>query len=305
MLTYILRRFLETLPVLWAILTLAFFMVALSPGSPFDTEKAMPKEVKAALEAQYGLDDPLWVQYGRYLWGAVRGDLGPSYKYPGWSVTELILNKIPVSLELGFYALCIALVLGVLAGVLAAWRPNTWTDYLPMSAAMVGICLPAFVLGPLLILIFALKLGWLNVSGWFLPQDRILPAFTLGLVYAATIARLTRGSMVEVSNQDYMRTAAAKGLSPWRIHLVHGLRNALTPVISYLGPLAAALVTGSFVIETVFNVPGLGRFFVDAALNQDSTMVLGTVIFYASVLILMNLMADILLVIINPRQKFE
>ena len=301
----IVKRIFATVPVLWAIVTLAFFMVALSPGSPFDTEKAMADSVRVALEAQYGLNEPLLIQYGRYLSGLFRGDLGPSIKYPGWGVSELILSKIPVSLELGLCAMLVALVLGSSAGIIAASRPNTCTDYLPMTLAMLGMCLPAFVLGPLAILVFGLKLQWFNVSGWFLPQDRILPVLTLGVVYAASIARLMRTSMIEVSKQEYMLTATAKGLSPARVYLVHGLRNALTPVVAYLGPLAAALVTGSFVIETVFNVPGLGRFFVDSALNKDGMMVLGTVIFYATVLIAMNLATDILAVIINPLQRFE
>lgn len=305
MFTTILRRFLETIPVMFIIVTLAFFMMRLAPGNPFESEKGLTPEVRAAMDAQYGLDKPLLVQYLNYWKGLLQLDLGPSYQYQGWRVSELIGDKIVVSLELGMYALLIALGIGITAGLLAAWKPNTFSDYIPMGFAMTGICLPAFVLGPLFVLVFALKLNWFNVSGWFLAQDRILPAFTLGIVYAATIARLTRGSMVEVRNQDFMRTAAAKGLPEWRVYVVHGLRNGLSPVVSYLGPLVAHLITGSFVIETIFNIPGLGRFFVSSALNRDDTMVLGTVIFFALLLIALNLVVDLILVWLDPRRKLE
>ncbi len=305
MIRFVLRRLLEALPVLFIIAALTFVMVRQVPGGPFDREKEIPAEVKQALNAYYGLDQPLGVQFLKYLKNLVQGDLGPSFKFPGWTVNELIAEKAAVSLELGILALLVALVLGMTAGVIASMRPNSWTDHLPMSAAMAGICLPTFVLGPLLLLAFALKLDFFNAMGWYLAQDRVLPVLTLGLFYAAYIARLTRGSMLEVRNQDYIRTAHAKGLSVPRVYLVHGLRNALAPVVSYLGPAAAGLVSGSFVVETIFQIPGLGRFFVSSALDSDYTLVMGCVLFYAALLIVFNLLADIVLVLLNPRLKFQ
>ncbi len=305
MLTFVLRRFLETLLVLFLIVTATFFMVRLVPGGPFDREKDIPEVTRQQLEAYYGLDKPLPVQYVNYLGNLLQGDLGTTFKYQGWTVNEIIARKLPVSVELGALAMGIALVLGIGAGVLAAWRPGTATDSAPMSLAMIGICLPTFVLGPLLILVFGLKLHLVNVMGWALPQDRILPALTLGLFYAAYIARLTRSSMLEIRSEDYMRTARAKGLSEARVYLLHGLRNGLSPVVSYLGPALAGLISGSFVVETIFNIPGLGRFFVQAALDNDYTMVLGCVLFYAGLIIVFNLISDILLVWLNPRRKLS
>ncbi|MBC2594806.1 ABC transporter permease [Ruficoccus amylovorans] len=303
MLTFVLRRFIEALLVLFLIVTATFFMVRLVPGGPFDGEKELPEVTRQQLESYYGLDKPLPVQYARYLGNLLRGDLGTTFKYQGWTVNEIIARKLPVSFELGALAMGIALVLGIGSGVLAAWRPRTATDTLPMSLAMLGICLPTFVLGPMLILVFGLKLHLVNVMGWNLPQDRILPALTLGLFYAAYIARLTRSSMLEIRGEDYMRTARAKGLSEARVYLLHGLRNGLSPVVSYLGPALAGLISGSFVVETIFNIPGLGRFFVQAALDNDYFMVLGCVLFYAALIILFNLISDILLVWLNPRRK--
>jgi len=306
MLGFILKRLLESIPVLLAVMLLTFLMVRLTPGGPFDDEREMPEATRAALNEHYGLDAPLAVQFGNYLKRLVlEGSLGPSYSYPNWPVTKIIAQKAPVSLELGFYALGIALLLGVGIGCVAAIRPNTASDYLPMSLAMVGICLPTFVLGPVLLLIFAVDLEFFNVSGWTTLGDRFLPALTLGLFYAAYIARLTRGSMMEVRSQDYMRTAAAKGLAFPRIYFVHGLRNALPAVVSYLGPALAGLISGSFVVETIFNIPGLGRFFIHSALDKDYTMVMGCVLFYAALLVLFNLLADVLLVLLNPRLKFD
>ena len=305
MFRFILKRLLEAVPVLFVIVTLTFFMVRLAPGGPFDQERELPEQVRIKLDAQYGLGDPLGVQYLRYLANLLRGDLGISFKYPGWEVSEIIRSKLPTSLELGFHALILALFLGIGLGILAALRPNTLSDYVPLGLAMVGICVPTFVLGPLLVLFFALKLEWFNVFGWLLVEDRVLPALTLSLFYAAYIARLTRASVLEVRNQDFVRTAWAKGASPWRIYFVHEFRNALRPVISYLGPAIAGLISGSFVVETIFNIPGLGRFFIIAAINRDFTLVLGTVIFYAFLILVLNLIVDVLLVLIHPKQKFE
>ena len=305
MFKYILKRFLEAIPVLWVIATLTFFMLQIAPGGPFDQERPLPADVEESLKAYYGLDKPVLNQYVRYLGNLFKGDLGPSFKYPGWSVNEIIAAKLPVSIELGLYALSLALLIGVGTGMLAALKQNSLWDYIPMGTAMAGICLPSFVIGPLFILVFSINFGWFDASGWNDASDKILPSLTLAVFYAAYLARLTRGSIVEVLKQDYIRTARAKGLSTLRIAFVHALRNGLSPIVSYLGPALAGLISGSFVIESVFNIPGLGRFFVMAAFNRDYTLVLGTVLCYATAIILFNLVTDIVLVWLNPRQKFK
>ncbi len=305
MLRFIAKRFLETIPVLLVIATITFFMVRLAPGGPFTTEKVIPPEIQKKIEAFYGLDKPLFQQYLDYMGNLLKGDLGPSFKYATWSVNELIWSAFPVSLELGCYGLAIALVLGLGAGIVASLRQNSALDHVSMSLAMVGICVPTFVLGPLLILMFGLGLGWVNASGWDSPRDRILPSLTLGFFYAAYIARLARSGMLEILNQEFIRTARAKGASRHRIILKHALKGGLLPVVSFLGPAVADIITGSFVVETVFQVPGLGRFFVTAAFNRDYTMVIGTVLFYAVLIILLNLVVDIVQVWLNPRLRFE
>ncbi|MGA2018173.1 MAG: ABC transporter permease subunit [Opitutaceae bacterium] len=305
MIRFALQRLLQTVPVVWVIITATFFMIRFVPGGPFTAEKAVTPEIMRNLEAHYGLNRPLYRQYLDYTWSLLRGDLGPSFKYPTRSVNEIIAEKLPVSAELGLLSLGVALGMGLPLGVLAAVRRNTWIDYLCSSVAMVGICVPTFVLGPLLILVFAINLGWFNASGWYGPIDRVLPSLTLGLVYAAYIARLTRGGMLEVLSQDYIRTARAKGATETRVVMKHALRGGLSPVVSFLGPAIAGIVTGSFVIETIFQIPGIGREFINSAFNRDYTLVLGTVILYAGFLIAMNLAADIALVWLNPRLKFE
>ncbi len=306
MLRFIARRFFETIPVLLIIVTATFFMVRFVPGGPFTAEKAVTPEVLRNLQKAYHLDKPLWEQYTRYLGNIVfRGDLGPSFRYANRSVNEIIADTLPVSLELGLLALGIALGVGLPLGVLAAIRRNSWIDYLCSSVAMVGICLPTFVLGPLLVLFFAIHLGWFNASGWYGPEDRILPALTLGCVYAAYLARLARGGMLEVLNQDYIRTARAKGAGEIRVIFRHALRGGLLPVVSFLGPATAGILTGSFVIETIFQIPGLGREFVNSAFNRDYTLVLGTVILYATLIIALNLAVDVVQVWLNPKLKFE
>ena len=305
MLRFVVRRLLQTIPVLFVIVTATFFMVRFVPGGPFTAEKAIPPEILRNLEAHYGLDQPLWRQYVTYLGSVVRGDLGPSFKYPNRTVNEIIGDKLPVSLELGGLALVIALTLGLTLGVLAAVRRNSWLDYLATSTGLLGICVPTFVLGPLLVLFFAIHLGWLNASGWYGPADRVLPALTLGFVYAAYIMRLTRGGMLEVLNQDFIRTARAKGASESRIVFRHALRGGLLPVVAFLGPGIAGILTGSFVIETIFQIPGLGREFVNSAFNRDYTLVLGTVILYATLIVVCNLVVDVVQVWLNPRLKFE
>jgi oligopeptide transport system permease protein len=305
MLRFIARRLLETIPVLFIIITATFFMIRFVPGGPFTSEKAVTPEILANLEAHYGLDKPLYQQYFDYLGSLAKGDFGPSFKYPNRTVNEIIADKLPVSLELGLLSLAVALLFGLPLGVIAAVKRNTFFDYICSSIAMMGICIPTFVLGPLLVLVFAIHLGWFNASGWYLPVDRVLPAATLGLVYAAYIARLTRGGMLEVLHQDYIRTARAKGASEFRVIFRHALRGGLLPVVSFLGPAIAGILTGSFVIETIFQIPGLGREFVNSAFNRDYTLVLGTVILYAGLIITLNLLVDIAQVWLNPKLKFE
>ena len=305
MFRFIARRLLQAIPVLFIVATLTFFMIRLAPGGPFSAEKSVPPEIQKNLDAFYGFNLPVHQQFLRWLGNALRGDLGPSFRYANRTVSELIAESFPISAELAFWALVVALILGLSAGIIASLRPNTAMDYVPSSLAMIGISLPNFVLGPLLVLIFAIKLHWLRVSGWDEPSDRILPALTLGAAYAAYVARLTRGGTLEILSQDFIRTARAKGASNTRIILHHTLRGGLIPVVSYLGPTVAALLTGSFVVETIFQIPGLGRYFVNAAFNRDYTMILGAVLFYAALIIVFNLLVDIVLVWMNPRLKWE
>ncbi len=303
---FILFRLLQAIPVILAVITVTFFLIRMAPGGPFDGEKAVIPEVRAALEAQYQLDKPLLAQYSTYLGDLLQGDLGPSFKYPGRSVNELIAAGLPVTAELGLYALLVAVVIGGLAGVIAALKPNSAQDYLPMSAAMLGICMPSFLLGPLLLLVFGIYLDWLPVSGWGdIPGDKLLPAITLGSTYAAYVARLSRAGMLEVLHQDYIRTARAKGLPEWQVVTRHALRGGMLPVVAFLGPAFAGLLSGSFVVETIFQIPGLGRFYVQAAFNRDYTMILGTTVFLSTLIVLFNLLSDILAAWLNPRLRAQ
>ena len=304
MFRFALGRLLQAIPVLLVVITMTFMLVHSAPGGPFSADKAVPAEVLEALEAQYNLDQPLWQQYINYLGDVVQGDMGPSFKYPGRSVNELIYSGLGTTAELGFYAMLVAIFIGVIAGVTASMRPNTMQDYVPMTAAMIGICMPSFLLGPLLVLVFGIHLEWLPVSGWNqIPGDKILPAITLGTGYAAYIARLSRGGMLEVLSQDYIRTARAKGLSEFLIIGKHALRGGLIPVVAFLGPAFAGLLGGSFVVETIYQIPGLGRFYVQAAFNRDYTMILGTTVFFATLIILFNLLSDMLAVWLNPKLR--
>ena len=306
MLRFIVGRMLQAIPVLFCVVTVTFFLIRLAPGGPFDAEKPVIPAVKRALEAKYNLDLPVWQQYFNYLGGLFKGDMGPSFKYPGWAVQDLILSGLPATAELAIYALLFAMVVGVLAGISAALRPNTIHDYAPMSVAMLGICMPSFVLGPLLVLVFGFYFEWLPISGWGdLPGDKILPAITLGSGYAAYIARLTRGGMLDIMNQDYIRTARAKGLPESVVVFKHALRGGLIPVIAFLGPAFAGLLTGSFVVETIFQIPGLGRFYVQAAFNRDYTMILGTTIFLSTLIIIFNLLSDVIVTWMNPKLHNE
>lgn len=303
MLTLIARRLLQAIPTLWLVATATFILLRLAPGGPFDDEKALPPEIKEQIEAHYGLNLPLPQQYFQFFGNLLKGDLGPSYKYPGWDVQEIIAQSFPVSLELGLWALLISLTIGIPIGTLAAIKHNKPAETGLMSVAMIGICLPSFVIGPILLIFFSLHLGWFNPLGWSYASDRALPALTLGLFYAAYIARLSRSGMLDVMRHDYIRTARAKGLKEKTVVMRHALRTALYPVVAYMGPAAAGLISGSFVVETIFFIPGLGPFFVNAALNRDYTMVMGTVLFYATLIIGFNLLVDIIQMWLNPRTR--
>ncbi len=301
---FALNRLLQAIPVLLIVISATFMLVHSAPGGPFSADKAVPPEVIKALEAQYKLDQPMWKQYVSYLGDVLQGDFGPSFKYSGRTVNELIAAGIPATAELALYAMLVALIIGVSAGVAAAMRPNTLQDYVPMSAAMLGICMPSFLLGPLLVLVFGIYLEWLPVSGWGdMPGDKIMPSITLGTGYAAYIARLSRGGMLEVLSQDYIRTARAKGLSEPVIIFKHAMRGGLIPVVAFLGPAFAGLLGGSFVVETIFQIPGLGRFYVQAAFNRDYTMILGMTIFFATLIILFNLLSDMLAIWLDPKLR--
>jgi len=325
MLRFITSRLLQSLLALYVIVTATFFLLRFMPGGPFDREKAVPAEIRRNLEAQYHLNDPLYRQYLDYLWdltpkklafGAGGGagdflkdwfgiDLRASFTYPSRTVTEIIAGTLPVSLELGLWSLTVALVLGLALGIVAALRRNTWVDHLASGIAMTGLCVPMFVIGPLAVLVFAIHLGQFNALGWSFPSDRVLPALVLGLAYAAPISRLTRAGLLEVLQQDFIRTARANGASEFRIVWKHALRGGLLPVVAYLGPAIAGILTGSFVIETIFQIPGLGREFVTSAFARDYTLVLGTVILYAALVMACNFLVDVVQAWMNPRIRLE
>ncbi|MEW5947544.1 MAG: ABC transporter permease subunit [bacterium] len=305
MTAYIGRRLIGAIPTILIIVTFAFFMMRIAPGGPFDAERALPPDVIRNIEAKYHLDEPLHVQYWRYMKDLFRGDLGPSFKSPDWTVNEMVARTLPVSLILGTWALLFALCIGIPAGFIAALRRNAAPDYAAMTFAVIGISVPNFVVAALLMNLVAVKLGVLDVAGWGQWRHVVLPAVTLGLPYAAYIARLSRAGMLEVIRQDYVRTARAKGLSEPVILLRHAFKPAILPVVSFLGPAAAAILTGSLVVEKIFQIPGLGWHFVTSALNRDYTMVMGTVIVYSSMLILFNLLVDVAYGFLDPRIRYD
>jgi oligopeptide transport system permease protein len=300
-LLFLARRAAGFVPVLFVIVSASFFIMRLAPGGPFDQDRALPEQVRANIEARYHLDEPLLRQYVRYLADVLRGDLGPSFRYPDRTVNELLALGFPVSLGLGACAMAVAVTLGGLAGLLAGVRRNSLVDYCAMSFALFGVSVPNFVLGPILMLLFALGLGWLPVAGWGTWRHMVLPSVTLGTFYAAYVARLTRAGLLEVIGQDFIRTARAKGLGEATVMLRHALPSAILPVVTYLGPASAAVLTGSVVVESVFSIPGIGRYFVAGALNRDYTMVLGTVVAYSVLLLVFNLVVDLLYAYLDPR----
>ena len=304
MLSYFAKRIASSIPTLFIIITIAFFMIRLAPGGPFDSERPVPAEIAANLEKVYHLNDPLPVQYGYYLLNVLKGDFGPSFKYHDFTVSELIAQGFPVSIQLGVLAIFLALLVGVSLGVIAALRQNSAIDYLVMGLAMTGITIPNFVMAPILILLFGVFWGLLPTSGWGELKHMVLQVIVLSLPQIATVARMTRASLIETLNMPYIRTAKAKGLPTRLILSRHASKATLLPILSWLGPATAAIITGSVVVESIFGLPGIGRHFINGALNRDYTLVMGVVVFYGFLIILMNLLVDLLYAWLDPRIKY-
>ncbi len=298
-----LYRLATAVPTLWVLVTLTFFLMHAAPGGPFDRERVLPPEIERALAAEYHLDEPLLRQYTRYLAALAKGDFGPSFQYEGFRVSELIAAGLPVSLTLGALAMLLAVFIGCGAGIIAALRHRRFSDYGLMSLALLGISIPSYVVAPVLVLVFAISLRWLPAGGW-LPgrdSDLLLPVIALALPQIASLARLMRGSLLEVLQQPYLRTARAKGLPLRLVILRHAIKPALMPVASYLGPATAGILTGSVVVEQVFDLPGIGRYFVQGALNRDYTLVLGVVVVYGALILLFNFLVDLAYGLLDPR----
>ncbi|MFI4973501.1 MAG: oligopeptide ABC transporter permease OppB [Caulobacterales bacterium] len=307
MLRFLLRRLAVAIPTMFVVITVAFFMMRAAPGSPFDTDRKLPPEILKNVEAKFGMNKPLMNQYFDYVGGVLHGDFGPSLKYHDKTVLQVLKENYRVSLTIGLSAIVIAIFVGVSLGVVAALRQNGPADYTTMTIAILGVCIPTFVTAPLLVLVLASKLGWLPTAGWdngALP-NLVMPIAVLALPQIAIISRLTRAGMIEVLHSNYVRTARAKGLPEFRIVTKHALRAAVLPLVSYLGPAFAGLMTGSLVVERIFNLPGLGKFFVISALQRDYTVVMGMVIFYAALILLLNLLADMLYAALDPRVRLS
>ncbi|MDX9898150.1 MAG: oligopeptide ABC transporter permease OppB [Spirochaetia bacterium] len=306
---FIVRRFLSVIPTLFIIVTFSFFLIRLAPGGPFSSEKKLPPEIMANIMHKYHMDEPLLNQYFRYLGNVLKFDLGPSYRYKDQTVNDLIGNAFPVSIMLGTIALAVALMLGTSVGIMSALKQNKWQDYAAMSVAVLGISIPLFVIGPILMLVFALTLKWLPTSGWINSRagalTLIMPVATLMLPYFAYIARMSRGSLIEVLRSDYVRTARAKGLKEGVVIRKHVLKGAMLPVVTYLGPAFSGIITGSVVVEQIFVIPGIGRIFVQSALNRDYTVIMGDVIVYSIILITANFVVDILYGLLDPRISYK
>jgi oligopeptide transport system permease protein len=303
---FLLRRLLVAIPTLFVIIAISFFMIRIAPGGPFSANRKATPEVMANLERAYHLDEPLPVQFGRYLWGVMQLDFGPSFKYRDYTVSELIFRGFPISFEIGIWAIGIAALVGILLGTIAALKQNTVIDYGVMGLGMMGIALPTYIMGPAWQLLFALTLHWLPVAGWDGGwQHKVLPILTLALPSIAYIARLTRGSMIESLRSNHVRTARAKGLGMRRVVMRHALLGGLLPTIAFLGPATAGIVTGSVVVERVFSIPGIGRYFVEAASNRDYTLVMGTVIFYGILIIIANLVVDLTYAFVDPKVRYD
>lgn len=310
MTAFLLRRLVAGVITLFAIATLSFLVSRFAPGNPFSSEKNVPPAVRRNIERKYGLDRPLLEQYVKILGGYVRGDLGPSYQYPGRDVAEFVWPGFSVSVRLGAVAFLIAIIGGLMLGVTASAGQNRWPDYGSMSAATLGICVPNFLLGPLLQLAFCFWLTWFDPTGW--PEGwtswaelkkLVLPAFTLAFVHIAYVSRLTRAGMLDVMHKDFIRTARSKGLSEWSVFLKHGLKNGITPALTYAGPMAAFIVTGSVVVEKIFAIPGLGTHFVNSALNRDYSILMGAILIYSTLVIFFNLVVDVMYAVLDPRVR--
>lgn len=301
--SYALRRLVFMVPLLLVISFAAFALIRLAPGGPFDRERAVPPEIERQLKRKYHLDEPLWRQYARYLGGLVRGDLGPSMRYRNHTVNEIIAAGLPVTLTIGFLAFGLALGTGIPLGFYAATHRGRPLDRLASVAALVAICVPTFVAGPLLVMVFGVKLRWLPVALWESPWHAVLPVFTLGLYFAGRVARLMREGMLKTLDAGFMMTARAKGLSEGRIFWRHAFPLGVLPVVSYSGPLLADLLTGSFVVENLFQLPGIGVFLVNSSLNRDYTMVVGLVVLYAVLLLVLNLLVDLAYAVLDPRVR--
>jgi oligopeptide transport system permease protein len=305
MLRFLLRRLIVAIPTLFLVVTAAFFMMRAAPGSPFSGDRKLPPEIERNIEAKYGMDKPLVAQYATYLGGVLHGDFGPSLKYRDKTVLDIIKENYPVSLTIGLSAFAIAVIVGVSLGAIAALRQNGPADYTTMAIAIVGVCIPSFVTAPLLQLSLGSQLGWLPIASWnhgSLP-NLVMPVTVLALPQIAVISRLTRAGMIEVLRSNYVRTARAKGLPEFTIVTKHAMRAAVLPLVSYLGPAFAGLLTGSLVVERIFGLPGLGKFFVTSALQRDYTVVMGMVIFFATLILVLNLLADVLYALLDPRVR--
>lgn len=305
MIVFLARRFFVILATLFVLATITFFLLRVVPGGPFDSDKALPPDIKANVEAKFGLDKPMAVQYTNYLLGIVRLDFGPSFKYIGRDVTEIITDTFPTSMELGIYALILAIAIGIPLGILSAYKQNTWLDFSAMFLAVAGISLPSYFVGAILIYLFSLQLDWLPPALWEDWPSKVLPTITLGTRPAALIARLTRAALLESIRSDYVRTARAKGLSESKVVLKHALRNSLIPVITLIGPLAAYVVTGTFVIEYIYAIPGMGKYFIDAVTNRDYPLVMGVTMIYGFMLVVANLLVDVAYAIVDPRIRLS
>lgn len=303
---YVARRLGSAIPTLFAVVTIAFFMIRFAPGGPFDTEQQLDERIMENMRRFYGLDEPLYVQYGMYLQALLRGDLGPSFILRDFTVAELLGRGLPVSMTIGGLSLLVALGVGVVIGAYAAFRQNQAADYSVMVFATVGLTVPTFVVGPLLQIVFGLSLAWLPVGGWNdgAVRNMVMPVIVLALPQIAVVARLTRAAMIEILRANHVRTLRSQGL-PGTTVALHALRGAALPVISYLGPAAAALLTGSIVVENIFSLPGVGRYFVEGALNRDYTLVMGTVVMIAVFVMVFNLLVDILYALFDPRVRYE
>lgn len=306
MIKFLARRFLTVVPTLLIIMTLVFFMIRAVPGGPFDSEKKIPDVIKKNIEKKFHMDEPLIMQYFRYMGDVLfKFDFGPSFKYRAYTVNEWIANTLPVSFALGLSAMAIAFSLGIVFGIISALKRNSFFDYFSMSIAILGISTPLFVIAPIFILIFARWLQWVPVAGWGKPQQMLIPVLALSMPYLAYITRLTKAGFLEILRQDFIRTARAKGLSEFTVITRHVLKGGIIPVVSFLGPAFAQIITGSMVIERICNIPGLGRAFIDSSLNRDYTMVAGVMVTYAAILMAMNFIVDILYAFLDPRVKYS